>query len=79
MGIYSPENFPTANGLYGTKYTGGNFSQVAEAMGSYNERVSQPELLGSAMKRCVEMVQSGEPAVLEVITKEEPNMPHRIF
>ena len=79
MGIYRPENFPTANDLYGTKYTGGNFSQVAEAMGSYNERIDQPQMLGPAMKRCVEMVRSGKPAVLEVITKEEPNMPHRIF
>ena len=32
MGIYRPENFPTANDLYGTKYTGGDFSKVAEAM-----------------------------------------------
>jgi thiamine pyrophosphate-dependent acetolactate synthase large subunit-like protein len=79
MGIYRPENFPTANDLYGTKYTGGDFSQVAEAMGSYNERISQPEMLGAAMKRCVDMVRSGKPAVLEVVTKEEPNMPHRIF
>ena len=79
MGIYRPENFPTANDLYGTKYTGGNFSEVAEAMGSYNERISQPEMLGAAMKRCVDMVRSGKPAVLEVVTKEEPNMPHRIF
>ena len=52
---------------------------VAEAMGSYNERISQPERLGEAMKRCVDMVRSGKPAVLEVVTKEEPNMPHRIF
>ena len=79
MEIYSPENFPTANGLYGTKYTGVNFSQVAETMESYNERVSQPELLGAAMKRCVEMVQASKPTALEVVTKEEPNMPHRIF
>ena len=79
MGIYRPENFPSANDLYGTKYTGGNFSEVAEAMGSYNERISQPEMLGAAMKRCVDMVRSGKPAVLEVVTKEEPNMPHRIF
>ena len=79
MGIYSPENFPTANGLYGTKYTGVNFSQVAKPMESYNEQVSQPELLGAAMKRCVEMVQASKPTALEVVTKEEPNMPHRIF
>ena len=79
MGIYRPENFPTANDLYSTKYTGGNFSMMAESMGSYNERVDNPDLLSDAVKRCVSVVKSGKPAVLEVITKEEPDMPHRIF
>ena len=79
MGIYRPENFPTANDLYSTKYTGGNFSMMAESMGSYNEQVTNPDLLSNAVKRCVSVVKSGKPAVLEVITKEEPDMPHRIF
>ena len=79
MGIYRPENFPTANDLYSTKYTGGNFSMMAESMGSYNEQVTNPDLLSDAVKRCVSVVKSGKPAVLEVITKEEPDMPHRIF
>ena len=79
MGIYRPHNFPTANDLYGTKYTNGNYSQVAEAMGCYNERIDNPELVGAAIKRCANVVDSGKPAVLEVMTKEEPRMPHRLF
>jgi acetolactate synthase-1/2/3 large subunit len=79
MGIYRPDNFPTANDLYGTKYTTGNYSMIAEAMGSYNEKISSPENLASAIQRCVKIVKSGKPAVLEVMTKEEPEMPHRTF
>ena len=79
MGIYRQNNFPTANDLYGTKYTGGDYSKIAEALGSYSEKIDDPNELGAAMKRCIEKVQSGNAAVLEVITKVEPNMPHRIF
>tara|TARA_Y100000588_G_scaffold87471_1_gene93211 strand:- start:8719 stop:10368 length:1650 start_codon:yes stop_codon:yes gene_type:complete len=79
MGIYRQNNFPTANDLYGTKYTGGDYSKIAEALGSYSEKIDDPNELGGAMKRCIEKVQSGNAAVLEVITKVEPNMPHRIF
>ena len=79
MGIYRQNNFPTANDLYGTKYTGGDYSKIAEALGSYSEKIEDPNELGAAMKRCIEKVQSGNAAVLEVITKVEPNMPHRIF
>ena len=79
MGIYRQNNFPTANDLYGTKYTGGDYSKIAEALGSYSEKIDDPNELGAAMKRCIEKVQSGNAAVLEVITKVEPNMPYRIF
>ena len=79
MGIYRPQNFPTANELYGTKYTGGDYSKIADALGSYNEKVASPLEVGPSIRRCIEMVKSGQTAVLEVMTKEEPEMPHRIF
>ena len=79
MGIYRPNNFPTANDLYGTKYTGGDYSKIAEALGSYSEKIENPNELGAAVRRCVDKVKSGQAAVLEVITKVEPDMPHRVF
>ncbi|GIS64626.1 MAG: hypothetical protein CM1200mP3_08740 [Chloroflexota bacterium] len=79
MGIYRENNFPTANDLYGTKYTGGDYSKIAEALGSYSEKIEDPTELGAAMRRCVDKVKSGQAAVLEVITKVEPDMPHRVF
>ena len=79
MGIYRPHNFPTANELYGTKYTTGDYTKIADALGSYNEMVDNPDEVGPAIRRCVETVKSGNTAVLEVMTKEEPLMPHRMF
>ena len=79
MGIYRPAHFPTANELYGTKYTKGDYSKVAEALGSYAERVEDPAQVFPAIKRSTAAVESGLPAVLEIITSEEPDMPHRMF
>ena len=77
MGIYSPNSFPTANDLYGTKYVGGNFAQVAEAMGSYNARIEKPEEIVPAIKMATKVIEAGQPAVLEFITKEEQAFPFR--
>ena len=77
MGIYSPNSFPTANDLYGTKYTGGDFAKVAEAMGSYNARVEKPEEIVPAIKTATKVIEAGQPAVLEFITKEEHAFPFR--
>jgi thiamine pyrophosphate-dependent acetolactate synthase large subunit-like protein len=79
MGIYRPHNFPTANELYGTKYTTGDYAKIADALGSYNEVVDNPDEVGAAILRCVNTVKGGNTAVLEVMTKEEPAMPHRMF
>ncbi len=78
MGIYSPNSFPTANDLYGTKYTGGDFAKVAEAMGSYNARVEKPEEIVPAIKTATRVIEAGQPAVLEFITKEEQAFPFRV-
>ena len=77
MGIYSPNSFPTANDLYGTKYTGGDFAKVAEAMGSYNARIEKPEEIVPAIKTATKVIEAGQPAVLEFITKEEHAFPFR--
>ena len=77
MGIYSPNSFPTANDLYGTKYVGGDFAKVAEAMGSYNARIERPQDIAPAIKTATKVIEAGQPAVLEFITKEERAFPYR--
>ncbi len=80
MGIYRPEHFATAHELYGTKTTGGDFVKMADALGAYSERVTQPEHIIQSVKRCVSEVESGRTALLEIVTDDaEKDMPFRMF
>jgi acetolactate synthase-1/2/3 large subunit len=63
---------PVSTARYGTRFLSGNYSKVADGLGGYTERVEQPEDLAPALRRCVAEVQGGRPALLEVITREEP-------
>lgn len=80
MGIYRPEHFATAHELYGTKTTGGDFVKMAEALGGYSERVTQPQDIIPAVQRCAGVVDGGRPALLEIVTDDaEKDMPYRMF
>ena len=76
MGIYSPDSFPVANELYGTKYIGGDYTKVAEAMGGYAEKVEKPQDVVPAIQRAQRVVASGTPTLLEMITSEERAFSH---
>jgi acetolactate synthase-1/2/3 large subunit len=71
MGIYSDDRMPVANERYRTKYLTGDYAKVAEAMGGYSERVKRPDEVIPAIKRAIKVVESGRPALLEIITREE--------
>ena len=62
---------PTATERYGTKFLSGNYAKVAEGLGAYNERVEKPTDIIPAIHRAKEAIQSGQPAILEMITREE--------
>ena len=71
MGIYGPGRFPIARDQYGTGLLSGNYAEVAKAMGGYNERVEKPEEIVPAIRRAQQVINSGQPALLEFITKQE--------
>ena len=71
MGIYPDSRMPTAVQRYNTKQLSGNFSEVAIALGAYSERITDPGDIKAATQRALEANQSGRPALLEFITKEE--------
>ena len=71
MAIYQDSRFPHAIEHYRVKELSGQFSEVAEAMGAYSEKISDPGEIVPAIKRGLEVTQSGRTAVLEFITKEE--------
>ena len=73
------ENFNSRGGMEGyaakSGFNGSNlspspdFAMIAKAMGAYGEKVAEPDKLQAALRRCLEAVKSGQPAVLDVITK----------
>jgi len=62
--------------VYGSRYIGVDFfdiryDQIAEAMGCYGERVTEPDEIKSALGRAIE---SGKPAVLDVFIDAAINL-----
>jgi thiamine pyrophosphate-dependent acetolactate synthase large subunit-like protein len=62
---------PISAERYGvTKVTGDNI-KLAQSLGYYAERVERPADIIPALKRCIAVIEGGQPALLEVVTKEE--------
>ncbi len=64
LGHYEMDT-PTLNVL------GGDYAKIAEAMGAYGERVENPEQIVPALERALKALESGQPALLDVICKRE--------
>jgi acetolactate synthase-1/2/3 large subunit len=63
--------FPDAHKRYSLGRMGGNYAEVACALGGWGERVEKPDEIVPAIKRAVKSIQAGKSALLEFITKLE--------
>jgi len=66
---YAP-NFPEADRRYHAIRQGGDYAAVAKALGWHSERVDDPAQLRAAFQRGLKAVAGGQPALVDVITKE---------
>jgi acetolactate synthase-1/2/3 large subunit len=57
---------------YGTRFLSGSYSKVAEGLGAWTEMVEKPAEIIPAIRRALAAADQGRPALLEVISKEEP-------
>ena len=73
MGNYE-RNIPRSSELYGTKLLSGDYSRVADGLGAWTRRVERPEEIGPAIEAGIVATREGRPALIEFITKEEPDM-----
>ena len=64
------KTMPFATEKYGSVFLGGNYRDVAKALGGWAERVEQPDHFVPALKRAIEVTKSGHPAMVECLTKE---------
>lgn len=60
---------PTATERYKIDQVGGNYTGVVEALGFHAERIEQPGEIIPALKRAQEVVATGQPAFVEVMTR----------
>ncbi len=70
------KHIPIAIERYGLKNFSGDYAKVGETLGSYCEKVKRPEEGTPAIETAKKVVASGRPALLEIFTKEEKQMPH---
>ena len=68
------DHFPHATENWKSNELGGIYSDTAKSLGAHGERIHNPDEIGPAMTRAVETASSGQPVLLEMITKEEENI-----
>jgi len=68
------DHFPTATKHWKSNELGGNYAETAMSLGAHGERVTSPERIVPALKKAMEVANSGQPALLEMISKEEVNI-----
>jgi len=73
MGNYE-RYIPKSIARYRTKYLTGNYSDVARGLGAHAERVEQPGMIATALQRALAANREGRPALVEFMTREEPDM-----
>ena len=69
------DHMPYASERWGSNRLGGDYAKVAEGLGAYAEKVDTPDQVGPALRRGLDANETGRPAVLELITKEEEAVP----
>ncbi len=74
MGGYGG-HMPAASERYGANRLSGRYAGLAAELGAYSERVEDPGAVAAALGRGIAATREGRPAVLEMITKEEPVYP----
>ena len=65
------ENMPAATQVWDLDKLSGDYSKVAEGLGAYAERVTDPDQVAPAVMRGLAANREGQPAVLEVMTRAE--------
>ena len=74
------DHMAASHRLYSTRDIGGNYADMASAMGGWSERVEDPGQIGPAIQRARRATQEGRAALLEFVTKEETRTSYkRVF
>ena len=69
-------HMPYATEHYRSNEFSGEYAKVAEGLGAFAQRVAVPDQVGPSIKKALDVTKTGQPAVIEIITKEEGVVPH---
>ena len=69
------DHMPYASERWGSNRFSGEYAKVAEGLGAHSQKVDTPDQIAAALRAAFEANKSGQPAVLEIITKEEETIP----
>ena len=70
-------HLPLSHAKYRTRDIGGDYADMATAMGAWAERVDEPDDVGPALERARRATEDGRTALLEFITSEEITFSHK--
>ena len=68
------DHMPYATERWNSNALGGEYAEVARGLGAYGEKVSDPGEIAPAIQRALAANREGQPALLEMKTKEEENI-----
>lgn len=68
------DSMPNATENWRSNELGGAYADTAKSLGAYGERVTEPDRISGALNRALEASKQGQPALLEMMTKEELNI-----
>jgi acetolactate synthase-1/2/3 large subunit len=71
------KHMPVATERYRTKFLSGSYATVAQGLGVYSERVEQPVDIIPAIERAKAAIANEQPALLEIMTREEGAFSHQ--
>ena len=66
-------SMPTSTNKYRATDIGGDYAKLAQSLGAYGERITEPHDIIPAIKRGIAKTREGAPALLEFITERAPD------
>ena len=67
----------TSHEMYKTRDLGGDYADMAKAMGGWAEKISDPNSIRNAFIRAKAATENGQAALLEFVTSEEQDFSFR--
>ena len=73
------KHMPFATKKWDSNRFSGDYSKISEGLGAFSKRIETPDKISESLDLAIKANAQGQPAVLEMITKEEDHVPNFWF